>query len=87
MVVAASVPVGVATTATVTNGPPGVTWSVNGVSRANAHLVSRDDQDRPVYGGTPADFAVVQAIEEMKAPEEQGTYLHPEAYRTYGSNR
>jgi hypothetical protein len=43
------------------------TWSVNGVSRAAAHLVSRDDQDRPVYGGTPADFAVVQAIQEMKA--------------------
>jgi hypothetical protein len=43
------------------------TWSVNGVSRAAAHLVSRDDQDRPVYGGTPADFAVVEAIKEMKA--------------------
>lgn len=43
------------------------TWSVNGVSRANAFLVSSDDQDRPVYGGTPADFAVVQAIQEMKA--------------------
>lgn len=42
-------------------------WSVNGVGRANAILVSRDDQDRPVYGGTPADFAVVQAIQEMKA--------------------
>jgi len=44
------------------------TWVVNGVSRANAHLVSRDDEeDRPVYGGTPTDFAVVQAIKEMKA--------------------
>ncbi|MET3791756.1 baseplate multidomain protein megatron [Aquamicrobium terrae] len=43
------------------------TWSVNGVARANAHLVSRDAEDRPVYGGTPADFAVVQAIREMKA--------------------
>jgi hypothetical protein len=42
-------------------------WSVNGVSRASAHLVSRDAEDRPVYGGTPADFAVVQAIQEMKA--------------------
>ncbi|UFM65192.1 glycoside hydrolase TIM-barrel-like domain-containing protein [Paracoccus sp. MA] len=42
-------------------------WSVNGVARANAHLVSRDAEDRPVYGGTPADFAVVQAIREMKA--------------------
>ncbi len=42
-------------------------WSVNGVSRASAHLVSRDAEDRPAYGGTPADFAVVQAIQEMKA--------------------
>ncbi len=42
-------------------------WSVNGVSRASAHLVSRDAEDRPIYGGTPADFAVVQAIQEMKA--------------------
>ena len=42
-------------------------WSVNGVSRANAFLVSRDAENRPVYGGTPADFAVVQAIKEMKA--------------------
>ncbi|WP_394343031.1 hypothetical protein [Paenirhodobacter populi] len=39
-----------------------VGWSVNGVDRANAFLVSRDDQDRPVYGGTPADLSVVQAI-------------------------
>ena len=44
-----------------------VNWSVNGVSRVSAHLVSRDAEDRPVYGGTPADFAVVQAIQEMKA--------------------
>ena len=43
-------------------------WTVNGVSAAPAaHLVSRDAEDRPVYGGTPADFAVVQAIQEMKA--------------------
>ncbi|WP_149587100.1 baseplate multidomain protein megatron [Tabrizicola flagellatus] len=41
-------------------------WSVNGVARANAHLVSRDAEDRPVFGGTPADFAVVQAIREIK---------------------
>jgi len=42
-------------------------WSVNGVSRASAFLVSRDAEDRPVYGGTPSDFAVVQAVQEMKA--------------------
>jgi len=43
-------------------------WSVNGVSRAAAHLVSRlPGTDDPAYGGTPADFAVVQAIKELKA--------------------
>ena len=42
-------------------------WIVNGVSRTNAFLVSRDAEGRPVYGGTPADFSVVQAIREMKA--------------------
>lgn len=41
-------------------------WEVDEFSRADAHLVSRDAEDRPVYG-TPADFAVVQAIQEMKA--------------------
>ena len=49
-------------------------WVVNGVSRANAMLVSRDAEDRPVYGGTPADFAVVQAIQEMKARELRVTF-------------
>jgi hypothetical protein len=42
-------------------------WSVNGVARSNAHVVSTDAEGRPIYGGTPADFAVVQAIKEMKA--------------------
>ncbi|KGJ14312.1 baseplate multidomain protein megatron [Paracoccus sanguinis] len=42
-------------------------WSVNGVDRSNAQVVSQDDQGRPVYGGTPADFSVVQAIREMRA--------------------
>ena len=42
-------------------------WSVNGVGRSLAHLVSRDDQNRPAYGGTPSDSAVVQAIQELKA--------------------
>ncbi|MCC5993820.1 MAG: glycoside hydrolase TIM-barrel-like domain-containing protein [Rhodobacteraceae bacterium] len=46
---------------------PNASWSVNGVARLAAQLVSRDFEDRPVYGGTPADFAVVQAIRELKA--------------------
>ncbi|MCL1629896.1 glycoside hydrolase/phage tail family protein [Roseibaca sp. V10] len=46
---------------------PNADWSVNGIARGDAELVSRDSEDRPVYGGTPADFAVVQAIRELKA--------------------
>lgn len=42
-------------------------WSVNGITRAEADLVGLDAQSRPVYGGTPADFSVVQAIQEMKS--------------------
>jgi hypothetical protein len=42
-------------------------WSVNGVGRSAAHLVSRDAHDRPAYGGTPSDAAVLQAIRELKA--------------------
>ncbi|WP_128515166.1 baseplate multidomain protein megatron [Tabrizicola thermarum] len=41
-------------------------WSVNGVARAGAYLVSTDGAGRPVFGGTPADFAVLQAIMELK---------------------
>ncbi len=50
------------------------TWSVNGVGREAAHLVSRDDEGRPVYGGTPADFSVVQAIQELKARSKRVTF-------------
>jgi hypothetical protein len=42
-------------------------WVVNGVERGAAHVVSTDVEGRPIYGGTPADFAVVQAIQELKA--------------------
>jgi hypothetical protein len=49
-------------------------WTVNGISRTDAYLVSRDAGDRPVYGGTPADFAVVQAIREMKARDLRVTF-------------
>ena len=41
-------------------------WSVNGVARAAAPVISQID-GKPVYGGTPADFSVVQAIQAIKA--------------------
>ena len=41
-------------------------WSVNGVTRAAASVISQVE-GKPVYGGTPADFSVVQAIQAIKA--------------------
>ncbi len=43
-----------------------LTWSVAGETRADAYLVSRDEDGRPNYGGTPADDTVVEAIRELK---------------------
>lgn len=43
-----------------------LTWGVDGVARADAHLVSRID-GRPAYGGTPSDASVVAAIAALKA--------------------
>ncbi|SCZ71682.1 Putative phage tail protein [Epibacterium ulvae] len=41
-------------------------WSVSGLERRDAIEIVRED-DRPIYGGTPADAAVVEAIREMNA--------------------
>ncbi len=40
-------------------------WVVSGLRRNTAEVVQHQD-DRPVYGGTPADGAVVQAIQHLK---------------------
>jgi hypothetical protein len=40
-------------------------WRVSGLARSNAMVVTQAE-GRPVYGGTPADASVVQAIEEMR---------------------
>ncbi len=47
-----------------TNVP--LTWSVAGVERAGAYVVSASG-GRPNYGGTPSDASVVQAITALKA--------------------
>ena len=41
-------------------------WRVADIGRGQAGLVPRQD-DRPVYGGTPADAAVIEAIRALKA--------------------
>ncbi|MEM9145806.1 MAG: glycoside hydrolase/phage tail family protein [Pseudomonadota bacterium] len=42
-------------------------WSVAGLDATTAPLVSRDADDRPVFGGTPSDASVIRAIQEMNA--------------------
>ena len=43
----------------------GMPWRVSGMSRGNAARVPFQD-DQPVYGGTPADESVIEAIAEMR---------------------
>ncbi|MVO14736.1 baseplate multidomain protein megatron [Parasedimentitalea huanghaiensis] len=40
-------------------------WTVSGVSRSTAQGITQED-DRPIYGGTPADASVVEAIRHMR---------------------
>tara|TARA_R110000751_G_scaffold10821_13_gene39209 strand:+ start:13835 stop:17461 length:3627 start_codon:yes stop_codon:yes gene_type:complete len=44
-----------------------MSWSVDGVGRGDAYLISRGEDGNANYGGTPSDASVVQAIQEMKA--------------------
>ena len=50
-----------------TNEP--LVWAVHDRTRASAYLISRvpGAPERPVYGGTPSDQAVVQAVRDLKA--------------------
>jgi len=43
-----------------------IDWSVAGLGRDEAHLISENDGG-PAYGGTPSDDSVRQAIAELKA--------------------
>lgn len=44
----------------------GMPWTVSGTTRAEARPVPRDG-GRPVYGGTPTDASVIQAIREIRS--------------------
>ncbi len=41
-------------------------WTVNGITRAAAHLVSQSGGG-PAYGGTPSDASVIRAIQDLRA--------------------
>ena len=51
-----------------------ITWSVGGLAREDAHLISTSEGG-PAYGGTPADATVLQAIAELKARGIEGLAL------------
>jgi hypothetical protein len=54
-----------------------VAWSVNGIGRLDAYVITRVDDDPnngPNYGGTPSDRSVVQAIREIKARGKKVTF-------------
>jgi hypothetical protein len=40
-------------------------WSVSDLSRANAQVIVRDEEQRPIYGGTPTDVSVMEAIKAL----------------------
>lgn len=44
-----------------------LTWSVGGIKRNEAYLINRDEQNRPVFGGTPSDASILQAIDALKS--------------------
>ncbi|MGI2035321.1 baseplate multidomain protein megatron [Rhizobium panacihumi] len=57
-----------------------LTWSVAGLGRAGAHLISKNasggEGGGPAYGGTPGDADVRQAIADLKARGLE-VYLYP----------
>ena len=44
----------------------GGSWHVSGRTREDAYLISADSAGRPVYGGTPSDESILQAIKTLK---------------------
>ncbi len=42
-------------------------WQVSGVARGAAPLVGRDDENCSIYGGTPCDKSVLQAIAQIQS--------------------
>ncbi len=43
------------------------TWSSSSFTRATAHPITLDEDDRPVYGGTPSDACVLRYLQAIRA--------------------
>lgn len=51
----------------------GMPWSVSGLARANAAAIAQID-GRPIYGGTPTDRSILEAIAALKAAGKAVTF-------------
>lgn len=51
----------------------GMPWRVNGIPRSAASAVPQSE-GKPIYGGTPADAAVVEAVQAIRAGGQQVTF-------------
>ncbi len=51
----------------------GMPWRVSGVARAEAELVALAE-GRPVYGGTPADASVIEAVAELRRTGQRAMF-------------
>lgn len=49
-------------------------WQVTGQTRATADIVARDADDAPIYGGTPSDASIIEAIAELQANGQDVMY-------------
>ncbi len=52
----------------------GMPWAVSSVSRATAGEVPKDADDRPLYGGTPTDKSVIEAIQACQTAGQAVTF-------------
>ncbi len=51
-------------------------WRVAGLARTSAGVIARGADSRPIYGGTPADASVIEAIQAMNA-EGKAVMFYP----------
>ncbi len=49
-------------------------WTVTGLGRSQAGVVPKDSDDRPIYGGTPSDQAVKEAITHASRNGRKATF-------------
>ncbi|MEM6727325.1 MAG: glycoside hydrolase/phage tail family protein, partial [Pseudomonadota bacterium] len=65
--------------------PKAMDWEVSGIRRSAAQRVPLDGDMRPLYGGTPTDASVVEAIKALKAAGQE-VMFYPFILMTQGAS-